>query len=70
MNVDGTGVQRVATGSAAEHDPTWSPDGRFIAFARAGDPSEIAIVEVATHEEVGTLSEDDAAAAFPAWQVP
>ena len=70
MNVDGTGVERLATGSAAEHDPTWSPDGRFIAFARADEPSVIAIFEVDTHEEVGTLSEAGAGAAFPAWQIP
>jgi Tol biopolymer transport system component len=70
MNADGSGVERLGTGTTTEHDPTWSPDGRFIAFAHAGDPSVISIVEVATHEEVGTLSQTGAGAAFPAWQIP
>ena len=45
-------------------------DGRFIAFARADDPSVVAIVDVETGESVGTLAEAGAAAGFPAWQVP
>ena len=67
MNADGTDARRLATGSAVEHDPTWSPDGRYIAFARAGTPGAIVIAEVATGGEIGTLGEDGAGAAFPAW---
>ena len=68
MNADGSGVTRLAPGgSAVEHDPTWSPDGRFIAFARAGDPGAIVIVEAGDGTEVRTLGEDGRSAGFPAW---
>jgi len=70
MNADGSAVTRLSTGTAVEHDPTWSPDGRFIAFTRASTPQAIAIVDVATHEEAGAITADGANVGFPAWQVP
>ena len=36
-NGDGTGVTRLTTDPAADLNPSWSPDGRSIAFLRDGD---------------------------------
>ena len=57
MNADGSDVQRLSTGTKTERHPTWSPDGRFIAFMTLTTNSVIAIVDVATHAQVGSLSQ-------------
>ncbi len=36
MHADGTGVRRLTDARAEDDGPTWSPDGRRIAFAREG----------------------------------
>lgn len=36
MNADGSGVEQITFGSAPDSRPSWSPDGRRIAFARSG----------------------------------
>jgi Tol biopolymer transport system component len=35
MNADGSSQTRLAPEYGAQHNPTWSPDGRTIAFATA-----------------------------------
>src|SRR6266540_1182005 len=40
VDADGTGLRRLTTGPAADVDPSWSPDGRRVAFCRQeGDGS-------------------------------
>jgi Tol biopolymer transport system component len=40
MNPDGSSQTRLTAPPAANYDPTWSPDGRYIMFKsnRNGDP--------------------------------
>ena len=70
MNADGSDVLRLSTGTKAERHPTWSPDGRFIAFRTLTTNSVIAIVDVATHAQVGMLSQVRGELDDPAWQNP
>jgi TolB protein len=34
MNADGSGQRRITTSPYTDHYPTWSPDGRWLAFDR------------------------------------
>jgi Tol biopolymer transport system component len=67
MNADGSNVRPLSTNQIEEHDPTWSPDGNFIAVARSGDPGVIVIMSVADGSEVGTIGEEGFDARHPAW---
>ncbi len=48
MNADGTGLRRVTTSPTIDLQPTWSPDGRRLAFVRyvPGYKSEVFVVGV------------------------
>ena len=70
MNADGSEVERLVAGSAIDDYPTWSPDGRFIAFQRSVSPSAIVIVDVASHQEVGLISQGMNDFMDPAWRTP
>ena len=70
MNADGSNVQALSVAGRGQRDPTWSPDGRFIAFRNLTTNSVIAIVEVATHTQVGALSMVRGEFDTPAWQNP
>jgi len=70
MNADGSNVQALSVAGRGQRDPTWSPDGRFIAFRNLTTNSVIAIVEVATHTQVGVLSMVRGEFDTPAWQNP
>ncbi|WP_084735063.1 PD40 domain-containing protein [Actinophytocola xinjiangensis] len=67
VDADGANPRRLPVADRAatdwEFDPTWSPDGRFVAFARRspggvrpeGGQSRVVVVEVATGAVVGQL---------------
>jgi TolB protein len=48
MNADGTGLRRVTTSPSIDIEPTWSPDGKRLAFARnvPGYKTEVFVVGV------------------------
>jgi TolB protein len=79
MNADGSGVTRLTHGAEADSRPQWSPDGRKIAFARAGDSSTCGIYVMnadgsgltrltsACGERTPAWSPDGARIAFARW---
>ena len=79
MNADGSGVVRLTNGPHADSRPAWSPDGRKIAFARAGDStacgiyvmnadgSGLARMTTACGDKSPTWSPDAARIAFAKW---
>jgi TolB protein len=69
MNADGSGEPRNLTKSQGEdHDPAWSPDGRFIAFqSKQDDDEEIYVVEVDSLRQPKPLTHNEANDYHAAW---
>lgn len=65
MSADGTGTRRLTETKENDAHPTWSPDGRSIAFAR-GAPSRIYVMN-ADGTDVRRLTDDLAEEADPVW---
>ena len=60
MGSDGSHPRRLTNHSASDGTPSWSPDGRHIAFEseRDGGPSEIYVMEVSEAGSGGTPLDD------------
>jgi Tol biopolymer transport system component len=64
MEADGTGTRRLTNSRAEDAHPAWSPNGRLIAFERAGAIYTVRAAGGAVHRLTRGLGGD---AADPAW---
>ena len=68
MNGDGSGVTQLTSSPSEDQDPSWSPDGKFIAFAsNRGKTYDIWIMESNGANPVQLTTADDANESNPAW---
>ena len=65
MNADGSGTRRLTSTKEDDNQPTWSPDGTRIAFAR-GVPSRIFVMG-ADGSGARRVTDDDSGEHEPAW---
>jgi dipeptidyl aminopeptidase/acylaminoacyl peptidase len=64
VNGDGTGLRQLTTGPAAEFDPSWSPDGRRIAYRVDSGP---AAADIFVMNADGSGQRRIASGLSPAW---
>ena len=69
MDSDGDGEHQLVKSNDVDHDPTWSPDGNFIAFNRAGAAKFIVIADREGHE-VKTIEKAGIFVRLPSWYQP
>lgn len=68
VNADGSGLRRLTTATAGEFDPSWSPDGRRIAYRRETPTSQPHIyVMNADGSQKRNLTRGTAGGISPAW---
>jgi TolB protein len=69
MNADGTKQKNLTRNSVTDRDPTWSPDGKRIAFERDGGGVSRDIFRMrADGTRQFNLTDNSAIDADPAWQ--
>ena len=67
MNADGSGVTRLTGNDAVDGSPSWSPDGRRIAFDSTRDGNREIYVMNADGSGVTRLTHNPADDGYPAW---
>jgi Tol biopolymer transport system component len=70
MGANSRDPQRLTNTPGNDHwPPSWSPDGRYLAYSADGDPAsgEVATVEVET-QEVNVLTDDELFDLLPSWR--
>ena len=67
MNADGTGHARLTYNSHEDQSPSWSPDGKRIAFASTRDGNFEIYVMNADGSEQTRLTENDVLDFYPSW---
>ena len=71
MASDGDDIQPIQRkpGEGTEERPTYSPDGRYLAYSEygAGTEPDVYVVEIETNQRV-RLTDNPALDAFPAWE--
>ena len=69
MNPDGSGVVQLTSSPSEDVDPSWSPDGKHIAFSstRSGGTYDIWIMEANGANPIRFTMTDDAHESAPAW---
>ena len=70
MDIDGKNVQLLTKGTVEEGGPTWSPDGKKIAFISLRDPIPKVYVMDADGRNQQRLTRDHVSEGPPAWFDP
>jgi TolB protein len=70
VNADGSGLKRLTTSKDLEFDPTWSPDGRAIAYRHQRDfesPIDIFVMDADGSQPRNLTGSDELAGWGPDW---
>jgi Tol biopolymer transport system component len=69
MNADGTGLVPLPSVPGGDYDPSWSPDGKQIAFTslRKGGVPGVYIIDLSSYDVKSLVEDETRAISQPAW---